>query len=152
VRNLFQNLDEFLASVDTVQAATDTADTADANSRSPFAQPNITVQQVTVSQAAPRSTWEVTFPQALQWALIGVAAAFAVGLVVERRRGTFLRLRLAPISRFQILAGKGLACFIAAVTACLLLLAIGILVFHVRVASWPLLAASVAARPFVSWG
>jgi ABC-2 type transport system permease protein len=148
LRNLFGSLDEFLASVDTVQAAGDTADTADADSRSPFAEPTITVEQVTVAQAAPRSTWEVTFPQAMQWALIGVAAAFAVGLVTERRCGTFLRLSLAPISRFQILAGKGLACFIAAVTACLLLLAIGILVFHVRVASWPLLAASVACSAF----
>jgi len=152
VQDLFQNLDEFLASVDTVQAATDTADTAEAGSRSPFAQPNITMQQITVAQAAPRSTWEVTFPQALQWALIGVAASFAVGLVVERRHGTFLRLRLAPITRFQILAGKGLACFMAAVIACLLLLAIGTLVFHVRIASWPLLAAAVACSAFCFTG
>ena len=145
VRNLFGHLDAFLAAVDTLNTA-DTTGSAQGNS--PFAQPNITLEEITVSNVAPRSTWEITFPQSLQWALIGVTAAFAVGLVVERRNGTFLRLRLSPISRFQILAGKGLACFIAAVVACLGLLAIGILVFNVHVASWPALALAVGCSGF----
>jgi ABC-2 type transport system permease protein len=115
---------------------------------SPFAEPDITVEEITVSNFAPESSWEITFPQSLQWALIGVAAAFAIGIVVERRSGTFLRLRLAPISRFQILAGKGLACFTAAITASVVLLAIGILVFGVRVASWPMLAIAVGSSAF----
>lgn len=144
-RALFENLDAFLASVDTVQASGDTAGTS---AQSPFARPDIKVEQITVAQASPKSSWEITFPQSLQWALIGVAASFAVGLVVERRNGTFLRLRLAPISRFQILAGKGLACFIAAVSASVMLLAIGILVFGVRVTSWPGLLVSVAVAAY----
>lgn len=145
VRSLFSHLDAFMATADTLNTADTTGSAA---SSSPFAQPNITLREITVSSAAPKSTWEITFPQSLQWALIGVAAAFAVGLVVERRNGTFLRLRLSPISRFQILAGKGLACFIAAVTACLTLLAIGILIFNVHVGSWSALALAVGCSGF----
>ena len=145
LRSLLSNLDVFLASVDTLQTSGDSSTVQD---RSPFAKPDIKVQQITVAEAAPKSSWEITFPQSLQWALIGVAAAFAVGLVVERRNGTFLRLRLAPISRLQILAGKGLACFVAAVSASILLLGVGILVFGVRVTSWPGLLISVACAAY----
>lgn len=145
VRTLLGSLDEFLAVADTVGTGDDSGAMS---TGSPFAQPNITVEQITVASAAPKSSWEVTFPQSLQWALIGVAAAFAVGLVVERRNGTFLRLRLAPIGRFQILAGKGLACFIAAISACSLLLCIGIVIFGIHVTSWPGLVAAVASSAY----
>ncbi len=63
-----------------------------------------------------------------------MTATFAISIVVERTRGTYLRLRLAPVGRARILAGKGLACFLAALVVCLLLLAFGILIFGVRVA------------------
>lgn len=145
IRNLLGHLDEFMASVDTVNAADSNGS---AGTNSPFAKPDITMKEVTVTDVAPRSTWEITFPQSMQWSLIGVAAAFAIGIVVERRKGTFLRLCLAPISRFQILAGKGLACFLAAVTATTLLLTFGVLVFGVRVGSLPALAAAVACSAF----
>ncbi|MBD3402055.1 ABC transporter permease subunit, partial [candidate division GN15 bacterium] len=104
---------------------------------SPFQEPDIEFTKATIVSNEPRTAWEITFPQSLQWALIGVAAAFALSLVTERTRGTYLRLRLAPINRAHILAGKGLACFMAAVAICTLLMFIGILVFGVRV-GWPL--------------
>jgi len=103
---------------------------------SPFGQPEIKYVDVAAERKGPRSAFEITFPQALQWALIGVAAAFALSIVTERTRGTLLRLRLAPISRAHILAGKGLACFTACVSVCALLMAIGVVVFGVRVVSW----------------
>ena len=145
VRSLFQHFDALMASVDTVNSA-DTSRSGE--SASPFAQPNITQKEITVAEAGPKTSWEITFPQSLQWSLIGVAAAFAIGIVVERRRGTFLRLCLAPISRFQIVAGKGLACFIAALSSCTMLMAIGVLVFGVRVASWPALVAAIGCSAF----
>jgi len=94
----------------------------------------VDVKAVTNDANGPRSPFEVTFPSALLWALIGVSATFAVSLVKERTAGTMLRLRLAPISRGHILAGKGMAAFIASVTICLILLAIGNLMFGVRIA------------------
>ena len=78
------------------------------------------------------SSFEVSFPQAMMWGVIGCAAAFAVSMVQERLRGTFLRLRVSPLSRGQILAGKGLACFLAIVSVLLLMLIVGNLFFGVR--------------------
>lgn len=126
------NLRDFMGTVDT---ASDTAERAAAIENSPFGGVSIDFHEVTVDRIGPRSAWEITFPQSLQWALIGVCAAFAVGIVVEHTRGTYLRLRLAPISRVQILAGKGLACFMSAVVVCAFLMAVGIVLFDVRIAS-----------------
>ncbi len=128
---------QFYVSLDTMlgMSANDTASAAGTPGKSPFAEPNIRVEPVTLAAVWPKSSWEVTFPQSLQWALIGCAAAFALSIVTERTRGTYHRLRLAPLTRAQILAGKGLACFIACVTVSVILLAIGVFIFKVRVVS-----------------
>jgi ABC-2 type transport system permease protein len=78
------------------------------------------------------SPFEVTFPSAILWGIMGCAAAFAISIVTERVAGTFLRLRVAPLSWGQLLAGKGLACFLASVAVAVLLLLLGNLVFRVR--------------------
>jgi ABC-2 type transport system permease protein len=49
------------------------------------------------------------------WGIISCAATFAVSIVKERSAGTFQRLRVAPIGRSHILAGKGLACFLSCI-------------------------------------
>jgi ABC transporter DrrB family efflux protein len=49
--------------------------------------------------------------------------------VAERRQGTLLRLRLTPLHRWQILAGKLLPCFLVSVVQGLLLLIAGKIVF-----------------------
>jgi ABC-2 type transport system permease protein len=90
------------------------------------------MESVTPISTGPRSAWEITFPQAVLWALIGCTAAFAITIVTERTRGTLLRLRIAPISRGHILTGKALSCFLTAVSVCLLLLLIGKFIFGVR--------------------
>jgi len=65
--------------------------------------------------------------------------------VNERIRGTFLRLRLAPIPRRSILAGKALAAFLAAILTTGLLLGVGASVFGVRVTNPPELIAALLA-------
>ena len=50
----------------------------------------------------------------------------------ERISGTYLRLRAAPLSWAQLLAGKGLACFIACTVATTLMLLFGHVMFAVR--------------------
>ncbi|MCI0566957.1 MAG: ABC transporter permease [Acidobacteria bacterium] len=87
---------------------------------------------MTEKRAAPRSAYEISFPQAILWALIACSTSFALALVRERMWGTFLRLRAAPLSRGQILHGKGLACFLAAITGILFLLILGRLACGVR--------------------
>ncbi len=124
--------------------ATDTA--AAAGQQQFFEGPPIRSVAVTRELSAPRSSWEFTFPQALLWALIGVTAAFAVGLASERTRGTLMRLRLAPIRRSHILLGKGLAAFVAGLVSTAILILFGILVFGISVADpFKLALALVAA-------
>jgi ABC-2 type transport system permease protein len=106
------------------------------------------ITPVTREDSGPRSAFEVTFPSAILWALIGCAATFAVSIVRERTAGTYLRLRLAPITRAHILGGKGLACFVSCVAVSVLLILIGILIFGVRVANSGILAIGILSSAF----
>ena len=102
---------------------------------------------VAAEQARPRSAFEISFPQAILWGLIGCAAAFAISLVNERVSGTFLRLRMAPLSRSQVLAGKGTACFLACFFEILLLLVFGRILFGVRLENLVPLAMAALSVP-----
>jgi ABC-2 type transport system permease protein len=110
-----------------------TFESTDMAASSPFGEAEISMVEVTVNRDLPRSAYEVSFPQALMWGLIAVAATFALSIVGERTRGTYLRLRVAPISRVHILAGKGLACFTVCASVCVFLLAFGSLLLGVRI-------------------
>jgi len=113
-----------------------------------MAGPKIEVEDIAVNKDGPRSSWEITFPQAALWALIGCAAAFGISMVTERTRGTLVRLRLAPISRGHILAGKGLACFIFCVASVGVLIIFAKLVFGIRTPQPGLLVLAVLAAAF----
>ena len=82
----------------------------------------------------------VTFPQGVVWAMLFSAAFFATSLVGERTDGTLQRLRMAPLTRLQLLFGKGLACMMNGLGASLALLIVGILFFEIRPDSYVLLA------------
>ncbi len=103
----------------------------------------VEAKPVTREGTEPGSAYEITFPQSVVWGLFGAVTSFAVGMVVERKNGTLLRLRLAPLSRGQLLAGKGLACFLASVGITLVLLGVGRVVFGVRLSAPLGLAAAV---------
>ena len=60
-----------------------------------------------------RSPWDITFPQAMLWGFLGCVAGFAGLLVREHDMGTFTRLAAAPLPRWQILSGKGLASIVS---------------------------------------
>lgn len=59
----------------------------------------------------PTTPFQITFPQAMIWAILGCTATFAISIVKERTNGTFAHLRVGPLGRAHILGGKGLACF-----------------------------------------
>jgi ABC-2 type transport system permease protein len=71
-------------------------------------------------------------PSAVLLAIMGCVAAFAFSIVSERAAGPLVRLRVAPLSRAQLLAGKGLACFLASTAVALFLLLLGNVIFKVR--------------------
>ena len=144
------DLDQFLTALDstrTLDAAESTSAAATTSPRSAVG-PNIHVRDIVEDENGPRSAFEVTFPSGVMWALMGVCMSFAISIVNERIRGTFLRLRLAPIPRNSILMGKALAAFLASLGTTGLLLAIGSSIFHVRVTSPPMLIAALLASAF----
>jgi len=94
-------------------------------------------------QTGPRNAYEVSFPQGIVWGMIGCAAAFGISLVTERTRGTLIRLRIAPLSKIQILAGKALSCFVMTLVISISLLIVANLVFDVVPGSTANLAAAV---------
>ncbi len=73
-----------------------------------------------------RSQWDISFPQAMMWGVLGCVAGFAISIAHEHTLGTMLRLQVAPITRFQILAGKALACFVTVLGVIGLLTALGV--------------------------
>ncbi len=86
----------------------------------------------------PITAFQITFPQALLWGILGCTATFAISIVQERTKGTFERLRVGPIGRAHILGGKGLACFITCVLIACTLFAAAKLIFKMPVGSLPL--------------
>jgi ABC-2 type transport system permease protein len=92
----------------------------------------IEIRDVTPEETGPRSAFEVTFPSAVLWGLMGCVTTFAIALVSERVGGTLLRLNVAPLTRGQVLAGKGLACFLSCAAVAVLLLVVGWLLLGVR--------------------
>lgn len=93
---------------------------------------NVEVVPLDAERIQARSAFEICFPIGIMWGLIALAAEFAQAIVKERESGTLLRLRVAPIARWQILAGSGMACWAAAVGVTLMLLTVGHLAFGVR--------------------
>lgn len=72
-----------------------------------------------------QSPWDISFPSAILWGVLGSAAGFAISIVRERTHGTLLRLQIAPITRSQLLIGKATACFLTVVSVVVLLIGIG---------------------------
>jgi ABC-2 type transport system permease protein len=103
----------------------------------------VQVSDVSVQRSGPHNPFDVTFPQAIIWAIIGCTASFVISLVSERSRGTLVRLLMAPLNERQILAGKGLACFLSVVGVSFLLLLFANVVFQVKPHSYSLLALAV---------
>ncbi len=100
---------------------------------------------VTREKLGPQNAFAISFPQGIIWGILGCTAAFGISLVTERTRGTLVRLRMAPITRLQILAGKALACFLTTASISVALIMIAILVFGVQPGSFALLGMGILA-------
>ncbi len=118
---------------------------ADDSSASNMLPTSTKVVEVRREHGGPSSGYEISFPQSITWGIFGCLSVFAISLVQERTQGTYLRLRVAPISRAQILAGKGLACWLACCAVSILLIIFGRIAFGIRVDNYLTLAMAVAA-------
>ncbi len=103
----------------------------------PLQIPKVPVTQTERRGAA--NAFQVTFPQGVVWGIVGCVMTFAIGLLTERVRGTLVRLRMAPLSRAQVLGGKALARFLSISVLQIVLLTLGAIFLGVRPPSVPLL-------------
>jgi ABC-2 type transport system permease protein len=112
----------------------------------------IVARDVARERRGPDNAFDITFPQGVIWGLIGCMMTFGISLVTERTHGTLVRLRMAPLTRGQILGGKALSCFAAIMIVQLVLFGIA-WQFGVRPTSMPLLLAALlsAAICFVGF-
>lgn len=135
-------LDTFLASPDASAASSGPAATA--GSGGGWAPLRVTFEDLERERSGPHNGYDVTFPQAMLWAVFGCVMAFGTTFVSERVRGTLVRLQVAPLSRGAVLAGKSLAALLAIFVVECLLLALGVVGFGVRPSSWLLLLVAIA--------
>jgi ABC-2 type transport system permease protein len=139
-RQLLVALDRYYTS----PAATSSAATSNFSLQGP----KIDTEDVHPTGVMPANSYEFTFPQAILWWMLGVMSTFAISMVRERTQGTLIRLRVSPMTFTEILAGKGLACFIAASGVMVVLLAIGKLMFNIHLGSPVLLALAIGCGAF----
>lgn len=138
------SLEKFLGTVDLG---------ADSNTNgNPMSGPKITAVDVTRRRDFPPNAFEISFPQAILWGLLGCAAAFAQTFVRERSQGTLVRLWTAPIARGAVLAGKLVACAVTALFVIAVLFGAGALVFGVGIAAPLTLVLGVLASAFCFGG
>lgn len=120
--NYFQSLGTLMDSMAGIQVAEDSEFSLKSGENFQFAD----IQSLDISREIDpqsqagqlqklRSRWDISFPQAMMWGVLGCVAGFSISVARERTLGTMVRLQVAPLSRFQILAGKALACFIAVI-------------------------------------
>jgi ABC-2 type transport system permease protein len=96
---------------------------------------------------APSNGYQITFPQGMQWGILGCMMSFAVSLAVERSRGTLTRLLMSPAPSWALLAGKGLACYLAILIIQAMLGVIGALFFGIHPNSPALLIMAMLIVP-----
>lgn len=140
LRKFLSSVDEFSAGLS--EDAGSDSDSADAGAG--WEPVRIEKSEVRIESRGPQSSFAISFPQGIVWALIGCSMSFVLSIVGERLRGTLIRLRVAPISRWHILAGKALACFLTAASVSLVLILI-MIALGVRPNSLALLLAGVGA-------
>ncbi|MCC6783348.1 MAG: ABC transporter permease [Planctomycetes bacterium] len=118
----------------------------------PMSGPSIRTVDVVRARNGPLNAYEISFPQAILWGLLGCAAGFAQTFVRERSSGTLVRLWTAPIGKATVLLGKLLACAIASAVVVAVLLAAGALIFRVGIGRPLTLVLAIGASAFCFGG
>jgi ABC-2 type transport system permease protein len=110
------------------------------------------VDVVRDTKGRPRSSFELTFAGAITWGMYGCIITFAISIVAERASGTLTRLRMTPLSSWELIAGKGLACFAASVAVAFALILLAMLLFKIQVGSPFHLLLAIASAAFCYTG
>ena len=117
-----------------------------------FSPVRVSLAELPAREGRPRSSFDVSTPIGIVWGIAGCVGSFAASLVVERTRGTLARLRLAPITRMHLLAGKGLACFVTAILVQALLILLAVFGFGSSIMQPAMLAVACTMAAFAFAG
>jgi len=71
----------------------------------------------TFSPSLGITSYDYAFSKVMFWGLIGGVASSVASIAIEKNSGTMIRLQVSPSNKFQILLGKGLACFLILLTS-----------------------------------
>jgi ABC-2 type transport system permease protein len=104
---------------------------------------NFAQLDVSREREGPIAPFQITFPQVLLWGFLGCTVTFAISIVKEHTGGTYDRLRIGPIERAHILAGKGLACFFTCVLIMCILIIGAKYLFKMPMGNWLLFVPAV---------
>jgi ABC-2 type transport system permease protein len=145
LQSMLGSLDTFLGEQATAaKAATPGSAPAPASTWQPL---EIEVSSIERKREGPVNGYQITFPQGMQWGILGCMMSFAVSLAVERSRGTLTRLLMSPAPSWALLAGKGLACYLAILIIQGTLGLIGALFFGIHPSSPALLILAMVIVP-----
>ncbi len=64
----------------------------------------------TFSPSLGITSYDYAFSKVMFWGLIGGVASSVASIAIEKNSGTIIRLQVSPISKFDVLLGKSLAC------------------------------------------
>lgn len=108
---LFQNVDTFVT--DANKPGADGKPALGENALSGFSPMQFEIKDIRRLRKMPTNAYEVSLSQGIVWGLMGCVTAFVSTLARDRQRGTLVRLRSAPVTRWQIVGGKAIAGFVS---------------------------------------
>jgi len=82
------------------------------------------------------SSYDYAFSKFMFWGLFGGAASAVASLAVEKNSGTIIRLQLAPLSKFQVLLGKSMACIFMLLVSSILSYLFAKVLFDIKTGSY----------------
>ena len=110
------------------------------------------VQSLSAGKAVQINSFDQIVPgYAIFFALFGINAV-AGSILQEKEDGTFRRLLIAPIRKYQLLGGKLLAQFLLTLLQLTILFAVGYFAFHLHIGSWAGLIALLIGASFATTG
>lgn len=146
---LFQNVETFVT--DANKPGEDGKPAVSEDVMGGFSPMQFEMKDIRKQRTGPTNAYEVSLPQGIVWGLMGCVTAFVSTLARDRQRGTLVRLRSAPVSRWQIVGGKAIAGFVSCMLVQWLLIAIFVTFFGVRMPQIGMLAVATlfSAAAFV---
>lgn len=66
----------------------------------------------TFSPSLGITSYDYAFSKVMFWGLIGAVASSVTSIAIEKHSGTIIRLQVSPLSKFDVLLGKSVACIV----------------------------------------